>query len=131
MLIESSSKDFHKLLQYRRLTALTPSCKLCRVVVVTIHLPVVLIIAVLRAEDCRTYAAGEVLDMIFPVERCYIGSTQRATTCMAQQVEASKVVGLAEWVCIFHLIIDREELLRDNCAAVLNRPSRQFHKLEL
>lgn len=65
--ISHVSINLHKLLQDRAVTACTLGRKTSGVVEMTVHIAVVLVIGVLRSEECRTYRACEVLNMEFLV----------------------------------------------------------------
>lgn len=68
MLVLTISEYLHELFQNRRLTAVTSLCKLGGIVVVAIDAALMLVVAILCAEHCRTHGAGEVLDVILSVE---------------------------------------------------------------
>ena len=54
MLVLSVSEDLNKLLENGRVTSIAPLSELRGVVIMTVHLSVVLVIAVLSAEHGRT-----------------------------------------------------------------------------
>lgn len=68
VLVLAVAEDFDKLLQYGRLAAAAALGKLGGVVVMAVHLPVMLVVAVLGSEDGRTERAGKVVDVVFSVE---------------------------------------------------------------
>ena len=84
MLVLSVSKDFDKLLQYRRLTSVASLSELGGVVIMAVHLPFVLVIAVLSSEDSRAYGACEMFDVVFPLQCSNVRSSQRAAAVVAQ-----------------------------------------------
>lgn len=69
VLVLTVTKDLDKLLKNCRLTSVTLLSKLGGVVVMTVNLPIVFVVAVLRAEDCRAEGAGEMVNVIFPLQR--------------------------------------------------------------
>ena len=81
MLVYAVSKDLHELLQDCRLTTVALLRELGRVVVVAVDASFMFVIAVLRTEDRGADRAGEVFDMIFPVERRDVRTSQCASTC--------------------------------------------------
>jgi hypothetical protein len=68
MLVDSISIDFDKLLENGRLASIATLSKLRRVMVMTVDLSLMLIVAVLGPEYSWTNGAGEVFDMVFPLE---------------------------------------------------------------
>lgn len=61
-----------------------------------VDLAIMLIVAILCAENGRANRARKVFDMVFAVECSYVRSTKCPATVKAQKVESSKVVRLAE-----------------------------------
>ena len=72
MLVFTISINFDELFQNSRLAPVAALCKPCRVVVVAIYIPTVLVVAVLGAESGWTHRTGEVVDMVFSVNSGYI-----------------------------------------------------------
>ena len=68
VLINAVPKDLHKLLQDRRLAAITLLRECGRVVEVAVDVAFMLIVRILCAKDGGADAAGEVLDVVFAVE---------------------------------------------------------------
>jgi hypothetical protein len=64
MLVLSIPEYFHKLLQNGSLAAVTALRELCRVMVMTVDLVVVLVVTVLGAKDSRTHRTCEVIYMV-------------------------------------------------------------------
>ena len=75
MLIDAIPKDLDELLQDRSLAAIALLRKFGGVVIVAVDITIVLIVAVLRTEDCGADAACEMLDMVLAIERSYIGAS--------------------------------------------------------
>ena len=69
VLIDAVPKYLDKLFQDRRVAAVAFLGEFGGVMVVAVDAAVVLVVAVLCAEDSRAYAASEVFDMIFAIER--------------------------------------------------------------
>lgn len=69
VLVLPISEYLHKLLQNSRLTPITPLSELCRVMVVTVDLAIVLVVTILGAKYRRAHRAREVVDMVFLVQR--------------------------------------------------------------
>ena len=68
MLILAVSEDFNELLEDGCLATIAPLGELGRIVIVTVHSSVVLIIAVLRTEHGRADRTSKVLNVVFAVE---------------------------------------------------------------
>ena len=81
-----------------------------RIVIMAINLALVLVVAVLRAEYGGTDGTGEVLDVVFVVEGGYIGASQGIVAGVADKIEATEVIFLAERVLVGTLVGHREEL---------------------
>lgn len=79
----------------------------------------VLVVAVGRAKDGGADGAGEMLNVVFAVERSDVGATQSLSALEAEQVESAKIVGLAQRVLTRGLFGDGEEFRCDNLVAVL------------
>lgn len=86
MLIFPVPKDLDKLLEYGRMTAITPLSELCRIVIVAVHLILVFIVAVLSAENRGAYGASEMLNMVFAVQSCDIRPAKGPSTCITKQL---------------------------------------------
>lgn len=69
VLVLTVAEYFDELLQNGVLTAITALRESCRVVIVAVDIALVLVVAVLGAEYCRAHGAGEMLDMILPIQR--------------------------------------------------------------
>jgi hypothetical protein len=122
VLVLSVAEDLHELLENGRLAAITALCELCRVVVVAIDIAVVLIVAILSAEDGRAKGACEVVYMVFAIESGYVGSSKGTPTLIAQQTKSSEVVRLAQRILTAVLfVISREEFRGNDLATVLRR----------
>jgi hypothetical protein len=87
--------------------------------VVAVHAPLVLVVAVRSAKHGGAHGACEVLDMVFPIERCDVGATKGLPALEAKQVEPSEVICFAQWVLAGWLLGDGEKFGSDNLAAVL------------
>lgn len=70
--IEAVAVNLDELFENGGLTAIALLSKLSRVMVVTVYFPIVLVIRVLGAKNCRTDTAGKMLDMVFTVECCNV-----------------------------------------------------------
>jgi hypothetical protein len=119
VLIDSIPEDLDKLLENRGLAAITLLRKLCGIVVMAIDATLVLVVRVLGAKYCWAYAAGEVLDVVFPIQRCDVRASQCASASKAEQVEPSEVVCLTQRVLIGRLIGYWEEFGCHDFVAVL------------
>ena len=64
------------------------------VVEMTVYLPIMFIVTILRSEYGVAERTGEMFDVVFLVESSDVGSPQRGSTRSAQQIESSKVVRL-------------------------------------
>ena len=110
VLVLTIAEDFDELLENRRMTAIASLSELCGVVEMAIHLRFVLVITVLGSKDCGTDRAGEMLNVIFTLQCGDVGSAKRATTCVANKVQTSKVIRLTKGVLSAPIFsINREE----------------------
>lgn len=75
MLVLAVPENLHKLLQDRVLAAVASLCEFGGVMVVAVHVALVLVIAVLSPEDCRTDRAREVLNVVLAIKCGYVGSS--------------------------------------------------------
>lgn len=80
MLILTITINLDKLLEDRRLTSETALSKLCRVMVMTVDLPLMLVVAVLRSKYRWTHRAREVVDVVLLVEGGNVRTTKRRVT---------------------------------------------------
>lgn len=110
MLVLSVPEDFHELLQNGSLTTVASLSKLCRVVIVAVHLSFVFVVAILSPKDGRAHGTSEVFDVVLALKRRNVRASQCATTLEAEEVKTPEVVSLTQWVlALAVLIIDREE----------------------
>ena len=72
MLILTIAKDLNELFQDGGVTAIASLGEFGGVVVVAVYIALVLVVAVLCAEHCRTDRAGKVLDVVFPVSYTHL-----------------------------------------------------------
>lgn len=119
MLIYTIAVDLDELLEDGCLAAITSLRELCRVVIMAIYLAFVLVVAILSAKDSRTNRTGEVVDVVFAIEGCDVGSAEGATAFEADQIQAFEVVGLAKGVLVGRVIGYREEFGSNDFPAVL------------
>ena len=80
MLIDTISKDLHKLLEDCCLASIALLRKLCGVMVVTIDTAIVFVVGVLCAEHSRTDGACKVLDVVLSVKGGDVGAAKSAAT---------------------------------------------------
>jgi hypothetical protein len=123
MLILTIPEDFNKLFEDSSLTAVAALSEFGRVMVVAVYVSLVFVVTVLSTKDGRAYRAGKMFDVVFAVEGGDVGSTEGASTCMAEQVESAEVIRFAKRVLVRRLFWHGEELGRDDFAAVLNTVS--------
>lgn len=86
MLILPIAENFHELLEDGGVTTITSLSELCGVVEMAIDLRFMLVITVLGSENSRTDGAGEMLNVIFTLQRSDVGSAKRAATGVANEV---------------------------------------------
>lgn len=123
VLVLSVSKDLDKLLQDCRVTTIAALRELGRVVVVTVYLSVVFVIAVLRTKNRGTHRTCEMINVVLSIQSRNIGTSKRSTAFVTQQVEASKIISLAERILPASIFfVCREELGRYNLTTVLSGP---------
>lgn len=110
MLVLSVPENFYKLLQNGSLATVASLGKLCRIVIVAVHLSFVFVVAILSPEDGWAHGTGEVFNVVLALKRRNVRASQCATTLEAEEIETPEVVGLTQWVlALAVLIIDREE----------------------
>jgi hypothetical protein len=68
MLSNSVSSNLDELFQDRLLASIASYGELRAVVEMTIHLPFVLIVTIVRSKYCIAHRASEMFDVIFPIE---------------------------------------------------------------
>jgi hypothetical protein len=83
VLVLAVSEDFDKLLENRGLTPIAALSKPRRVMVMAINVSFVFIVAILGTEHGRANRTGEVLDMIFALQSCDVGSPKSAAASVA------------------------------------------------
>lgn len=109
VLILSIPKYLDKLLEDSCLAAIAPLGEPCRIVVMAENVALMFVVAVLGAKDGGTDGAGEVLDVVFPVQGGDVGSSQSTSAGVTQEIQTAEVVCLAERVLIRRLVGDGEE----------------------
>lgn len=72
MLVLTVAENLNKLLQNGCTTTIASLGELGRIVVVTIDLPFVFVVAVLRAKNCWANGTGEMFDVVLLVQGCDI-----------------------------------------------------------
>lgn len=72
MLVLPIAENFNELLQDGSVAAIAFLREFGRVMIMAIYEPLVLVVAVLGAEDGGTYRARKVFNMIFTLERCNV-----------------------------------------------------------
>jgi hypothetical protein len=97
VLILPIAKDFDELLQDGGLAAIAALSKLGRVVIVTVHLSIVLVIAVLSPKHGWADGAGEVFNVVLAIKCSDIRPAKSATALEAQKIQSSEIIGLAKW----------------------------------
>jgi hypothetical protein len=111
VLVLAVAKDLDELFENGGLTPTAALGELGGVVVVAVNVAIVLVIAILGAEDGRTQGAGKVVNVILALEGRDVGPPQCSAALMAQQTEPAEVVGLAKRVLTRAvLVVCREEL---------------------
>lgn len=78
-----------------------------------------LVITVRSTKDGRTNRAGEMLNVVFAIQRGYIRPTKRVSARVTEEVKATKIVPLTEGVLIRSMFGVWEELGGDGISAVL------------
>lgn len=89
--------NLNELLEDCRPTSCAANRESRRVVEVTEDPAIVLVVAVLRSEDCWADRAGEVFNMELLAQRSNVAAPQCATAIGTEQVQSSEVVCLAQW----------------------------------
>lgn len=120
MLVLPIPEDLDKLLKNCRLTSVAFLSKLGGVVIMAVDLPIVLIVAVLSAKDGRAERARKMVDMVLPLKRCDVGSSQSPAALVAEEAKASKIVRLAQGILALPIfILGRKEFGCHDLPAVL------------
>lgn len=83
VLVLTVPEDLDELLKNGGLAAIAALRELGGIVIVAVHLAVVLVVAVLGAEYGGAQGAGEVIDVVFALEGCDVGPSQRSAALMA------------------------------------------------
>jgi len=139
------SIDLHELLQDGAIASCTFCCKSRRVVKMTIDVPLVLIVRVLRAKQCRTRRTSEMIDVKFLIWsnikrisikfKCEISiltagsdvaASESRITLGTYEVQPAEVVSFAKRVLFAFSAFDREKLLCYNLTTVL-----QWHEARI
>ena len=119
VLILAIAKNLHELFQYGGLTSNAPLSESCRVMIMAIHPTFVLVVAILRSKDCRTNRTSKMFDVVLAIEGGDVGSAESTAAGIAEESEAAEVVSFAQWVLIWRLLRNREELRGNNFSAIL------------
>lgn len=85
VLILAVSKYFDKLLEDGSLAATATLGVLCRIVVMAVNMSIVLVVAILSAEDSRAKRAGKVVDVVFAIEGRDVRTPKSSATLITQQ----------------------------------------------
>ena len=78
--------------------------------VVTEDASLVLVVAILRTENCWANRARKMLNVVFPVQCCDVGATKSIVAGVTNQIESLEVIFLAKWILVWTLVGDWEEL---------------------
>jgi len=119
MLIDAITEQLHELLKYRFVAPATFLCEARAVMVMAIDGAFVLIIAILSAEDGRTDRTSEVLDVVLTFERGDVRASKGASAIIAEKVEPTEIVRLAQRILVRRLVGDGEELGGHDLATIL------------
>lgn len=120
VLILAVAEDLDELFQDSRVTTITPLRELCRVMVMAVYVFLVFVVAILRSEDGWADRTGKMFDVVFAIEGGDIRPAESATTIIAEEIKASKVIRLAKGVLSIAIVsVDREEFRRDDVTTVL------------
>lgn len=120
MLVFPVSKYLNKLLQDCRLTACASLCKLSRVVIVTEHLILMFIVAILGPKDRWTHGAGKMLYMVFSIQGGNVRSAESTSALVAEKIQPSEVINLTQWIFQTTIsVLDRKEFRCYNFSTVL------------
>lgn len=84
MLVLAIPEYFHKLLKDCCLASIASLRELRRVVIVTVYLPFMLVVAILRTEDCWAHRTGKMLDVVFPIQSRNVGTAKSTPTVKTQ-----------------------------------------------
>ena len=124
MLILTVAEYLHELFEDRGLAPVATLCKSCRVVVVAINLPLMLVVIVFRTESCRADGACKVVDVKLSIQGRDIRPSKRPPTSKTKEVQSSKIVGLAERILSFaSFIVNWEEFGCYDLSAILSEES--------
>ena len=85
-----------------------------------VHFILMFVVTILSPEDGRTHGAGEMLYMVFSIQRSNVGSSQSTPTLITEEVQASKIVSLAQRIFASSVgVLDRKELRSHDLSAIL------------
>lgn len=79
------------------------------VVVVAVDVGIMLVIAVLGAENSIAHGTRKVIDVVFSIQSSNVGASQGASTLVAEKAESSKIVGFAKRILALTITVVRRE----------------------
>lgn len=85
VLILTVSEYLDKLLEDGSLAATATLGVLCRIVVMAVNMSIMLVVAILSAEDSRAKRAGKVVDVVFAIEGRDVRAPKSTATLVTQQ----------------------------------------------
>jgi hypothetical protein len=86
MLILTVAEYLHELFEYGIVTTMTPLREARRVMIVAIDISLVFVVAVLSSEYCWAQRAGEMLNVVFSVERSDVRTTEGSAARVTYEV---------------------------------------------
>lgn len=79
--------------------------------IMAIHLALMLVVAVLSTKNRWAYRAGEMIDVIFPIQCGNVRTTKCTVALEANEIEPAEIVRFTKRILSFAaLFVDREEL---------------------
>jgi hypothetical protein len=119
MLVLPISVYLDELLQDGSLTAIATLGEFGRVVIMTVHTALVLVVAVRSPKNGWAHGTREMLNVILSVQSGNVRPAKSLAALVAEQIESSEVVCFAQWVLPGGLLRHGEEFGGDNLATVL------------
>lgn len=88
--------------------------------IVTVHLILMFIVAILGPKDGWTHRTGEMLYMIFSIQGGNVRSTKSTSAFVAKKIQPSEVINLTQWIFWTAISgLDRKELRCYNFSTIL------------
>lgn len=111
----------YELLENRRLTATTSLGELGRVMIMTVHATLVLVIAVRGAKDGGTYGTREMFNVVFTVQCRNVRPPECLAAVITQEVKAAEIIRLAQGELSWGLFGHGEKFRGNDLVTILRK----------